>query len=461
MLRWHCALKLALLTSGSVIWAAADLTLTIDCAFCGPGQPFPHECPKASSAAAALSTAEAFSNLVGTARKEARRLHAISGMSIPELGEVGSLAQLDTALTNLIAETEAEIARCERETADFLRKSTTAGAEITRLDQLAGQLAEEIEHARSAVIAAESNIAAEIRAATAARDETAALQKSINQIRSEIRQVRNRLFPRLHQAAHVGWILPPSSYRPLPTPLPPTARLAGYAVDDVSPARSPESGRMTSGQLDATPVSLAGAPLLELPGRSDVQARLEQLPALWERARAAAARRDDAIRSLDQQRSQTDAQSARLSVLEPQRTAAATQLAVARRNITLARQMNAEYSARLSAARATAVHAWIEWGIFDLLEKKAAGLLAHADARATEATFLDAWRDVAATAVQLGSDPLGVIAKFPTAVTTRGETLDDLRRALADVREKFGVGFAASISDLPPTALPYITKDGL
>jgi hypothetical protein len=189
-----------------------------------------------------------------------------------------------------------------------------------------------------------------------------------------------------------------------------------------------------------------------------VQARLEQLPALGERARAAAARRDEAIRALEQRRSASDAQAARLAELQPQRTAALSHLGAATRNVTIARQTHAEYANRASNARATAVHAWIEWGIFNLLEKKAADLFAGGESRAADAAFLDAWRNVAALAVQLGADAPGVIARFPAAAAARGENLDDLQRDLAQVREKFGLGFAATGSDLPATALPYLSK---
>jgi hypothetical protein len=455
---WHCVLMLVGLASGSVAWAASEITLVVDCPFCGPGQPFPHDCPRVTSSAAALSTAETLSSLVDTARKETRRLHAINGLSLPELGDIGTIAQLDAALTSLIAATEDEIARCERERTDYLRKSATADEESAHLGELTRQLSDEIAQSHAIIVETENETAAEIRAASAARDEIIQLQKSIGEIREEIRQVRNRLFPRLHQAALHGWIVPPSSYRPIPVPLPPKTQRGASAVRDASPAISPGSTRAGSGDIHPSPLPLAVVPL-GARSRSDAQAKLEQLPGLWERARTAAVRRDEAIRSLEHRRSETDAQSARLSALQPQRTAVVSQLANVKRNLAIARQNHAEYSVRLSATRATAVHAWIEWGIFQLLEKKTVPLLAAFESRSAEAAFLEAWRDLATTAVQLGSDPLGVITRFPAAAAARGETLDELQQDLARVREKFGLGFVAATSGLPPTALPYLTKE--
>jgi hypothetical protein len=456
--RWYRVLLLAGFASGSAAWAASGVALTFDCAFCGPGQSFPHDCPRVSSSAE-IPTAIAFSTLVDTARRETSRLRAISGLSLPELGEVATLAQLDAALTNLIAATGDEIARCERERTDYLHKSATADAENAHLAHLVHQLNDEIAQSRAAIVETESEAAAQIRAASAARDEILKLQKSLGEIREEIRQVRNRLFPLLHQAAYKGWILPPSSYRPIPAPLPPRTRLGANVNREELPANAPVSTLDRRGLPHAIAVPIATRPSVGSSSRADVQARIDQLPALWERARAAAARRDDAIRTLEHQRSAMDAQSTRLSALQPQRAAVANQLAAAKRNLAMARQAHTERADRLSTTRATAVHAWIEWGIFHLLEKKAASLLAGTERESAEAEFLDAWRDVADVAVRLGSDPLGVIIQLPVAPTVPRQDLDALRRNLAGMREKFGLGFARKNSDVPPTARPYFTEE--
>lgn len=148
-----------------------------------------------------------------------------------------------------------------------------------------------------------------------------------------------------------------------------------------------------------------------------------------------------------------------MSALQLQRAAVANELAAARRNLTMARQAYTDRAGRLSTTRATAVHAWIEWGIFHLQEKKASSLLAGTERESAEAGFMDAWRDIADVAVRLGSDPLGVIAQFPTSTTGRGENLDELRRDLAGVRERFGLGFARKNSDVPRTAWPYFAEE--
>ena len=115
---------------------------------------------------------------------------------------------------------------------------------------------------------------------------------------------------------------------------------------------------------------------------------------------------------------------------------------------------------RLVDARATTIYAWIEWGIFQRLDKKAEALLAGKAGKdsPTTSTFLTDWREVAATAVELGSDPLSVIARLPAVMSARGESLDDLQQDLAGTREKFGLGFVAANAKLPAPAVPYLTK---
>jgi hypothetical protein len=169
-------------------------------------------------------------------------------------------------------------------------------------------------------------------------------------------------------------------------------------------------------------------------------------------------RREEAIRALERQQSEKDSQSARLSALQSERATTATQLAAAKRNFTTARETHTDYTARLNTIRGTAVHAWIEWAFFQLQDKKAEALLDKADNRGDSNDFLPAWRDVAALSVQLGSDPLEVIAKFPSPAPGRAEEMEQLKRELANTREKFGLSFVATDSNLPTTALPFLQK---
>jgi hypothetical protein len=190
--------------------------------------------------------------------------------------------------------------------------------------------------------------------------------------------------------------------------------------------------------------------------KPDLQLLIERLSALIEKARVAAARRDEGIRSLERQLTEKDLHSARLSALEPQRLAATNHLTVARRNLTIARQAHEDYAARRSSTRGMAVHAWIEWGLFQLQEKRAAALLAGGENKSAQPSLLQAWREVAEVSVQLGSDPLEVIAAFPAQAASRGENLDELRRDLAGGREKFRLSFVTTSVGLPATALPYL-----
>jgi hypothetical protein len=424
--------------------AAADFSFTI--------QPAD---PRAKSKAV-LAAQEALAELVATTRKENARLRSINGLSIPAVGAVTTLAELREELNNLIEATESEIARCERDSAEYLRRADTVVADSAHLSRLMSELATEIAQTRTAIAETENTTAGEIRAATAARDEILQLQDSTNRIRQEIRNVRNRLFPRLHQAAHLGWIHPPSSYRPLPQPLPPKTE-RGTTVAQNGRAGNPAAIARPDSSLDRIG---AVSPALALPPAlaPDVQSLVDRLPALEEKARDAAARRDDAIRALERQLSEQDSQSARLSALQPERATTASQLAAARRNLTIARQTHEDYAARRSAARGMAVHAWIEWGLFQLQEKKATALLASAEGQSGQPSFLEAWRVVAAASVQLGSDPINVIATFPAQAAARGESLDPLRKDLAEGREKFRLAFVTTSTDLPATAQPYLAK---
>ena len=244
----------------------------------------------------------------------------------------------------------------------------------------------------------------------------------------------------------------------MPQPLPPKTELGAPAIQEVRSEHASAIARPDPNVDRVGPVSLNPA-LPVTPGMAhDVKTLLDRLPALEEKARAAAARRDEAIRALERQVSEKDNQSARLSALQPERAATASQLAAARRNLALARQTHEDYKVRRTAARGTAVHAWIEWGLFQLQEKKAAALLTGAESQSGQPAFLAAWRDVAAVSVQLGSDPLGVIAAFPVQAAARAESLDELRKDLADGREKFRLAFVTASTDLPALAQAYLTK---
>src|SRR5690606_8144428 len=103
-----------------------------------------------------------------------------------------------------------------------------------------------------------------------------------------------------------------------------------------------------------------------------------------ERAQRAAAGREEAIRSLAARRSRTDAQAARVTALQSQRTALARQLATAQDYLARTRQSRDGYHAQRAEFQATAILAWIECGIFRWLEKKSASLLTGGEARAEE-----------------------------------------------------------------------------
>ena len=453
----HWLRILSLLLAITAIGAApSDAATTLSCASCGLEGHTASICPLRRSREA-FAPGETLSDIIARARREHTRLRSIRGLSVPALGTMTTLAELESELRILIEATQSEITRCERDAADYQQRGLNAGAESAALSRLVDELVAEIAQTRTHVTETETLTAAEIRAAAATRDGILQLQETLNSIRQEIRNVRNRLFPRLQQAAKSGWIHPPSSYRSMPRALEPKRQhednAAGTSkIDPLAADRSKASIDRVDSSSPNRAVRIGSDPV------PDLQLLLERLSALGEKARSAAARRDEAIRSLERQLSEKDQQSARLSALQPERVNVTNHLTAARRNLTIARQTHEEYTARLATTRGTVVHAWIEWGLFQLQEKKAAALLAGAENKPGRPSFLEAWRDVAEVSVQLGSDPLDVIAAFPAKAAARGESLDELRRDLAGGREKFRLSLLTTDVGFPATAQPYVAK---
>jgi chromosome segregation ATPase len=451
---WRILSLLLAITAIGVMPSGAATTLT--CSSCGLEGHSAINCPLRRSREA-LAPGETLSDIIARARREHARLRSIRGLSVPALGTMTTQAELESELRILIEATQSEITRCERDAADYQQRGLSAGAESAALSRLVDELVANIAQTRTHVAETETLTAAEIRAASATRDEILQLQETLNAIRQEIRNVRNRLFPRLHQAARAGWIHPPSSYRSMPRALEPKRQREDNAsgaakVDTLAADRSTATIERINSTAPDRAVRIGSDP------DPDLQLLLERLSALGEKARTAAARRDEAIRSLERHLTEKDQQSARLSALQPERVTVTNHLTAARRNLTIARQTHEEYTARLATTRGAAVHSWIEWGLFQLQEKKAAALLAGAGNKPGESSFLEAWRDVAEVSVQLGSDPLDVIATFPAKAAARGESLDELRRDLAGGREKFRLSFLTTDVSLPATALPYVVK---
>jgi hypothetical protein len=424
-------LALALAATGRT---ADGPALTIDCARCGPDQTWPHEC------AEGMDTAGVTAELIATARAEHRRLLAIPGLRLPDLGPVTTAAELADVLTRLLADLAASVVASETEAAGLADAAATAGDEHARRAGLAERFAAEIVQLHREREAADREAAEQIRAAVSARDEVRRLQQAHNALREEIRQARNRLFPRLQAAANRGWVLPPSNYRPLPAPLPPALARAAASGASLAPVMdATDDLRAPSGLAPVLPPTTALAPTMT-----------------GDLARAALARRSDALRTLERERSDLAAQSVRLSELESQRISAATQLAAARRNETAAVQAATEYSRRVTLARSAARYAWIEWSLFAALDRQAEALLTNPPADPPAPGLSRPWSDLAATAVRLGSDPIGTIAQWPTLPSTRAETLTAVRADLTRTRDTLGQGLSDTPAELPPDLQPYL-----
>ena len=441
------------------------ITLTVDCPVCGPGQSFPHDCPRASSTALALAPPNPLPGLVEEARTHHRRLGAIEGVALPPFAEPRSLDELDATLTKLLAIVRGSVERLEREQAALLHDAADASAEAqrqaARLKQLTGQIAA----AREAFAAAGREISAAQQAAVTAREQFVALQKTGTALREQIRATRNRLFPRLQQASQRGWILPPSSYRDVPAPLPLKTRdVALGSADDriAAEALRPTLPSSTDSPRAADrPPSNRANPIARFDPRhseSGVRTKLNEFAALYYRAYTAAAQRADAAHAGSAARDDGAASAGKLTALEREHAAIAPQLEAQQRRLAQAQQIAIEERSRLSGARQRALVAWIEAGIYEYLDRQAEAALTSLLARGPDTARLQSLRTVAVTAAQLSSDSSSVIARFPAELAARGESLDPVRRDLATLRTTLGFTFDAAAPDFPSALRSYLPE---
>ncbi len=446
--------------AGPAELAGADLVLTVDCERCGRGQPFPHECPHGATAPA-LAAPDPLPALLESVRALHRRFSALENFTLPPLGEPRSLPELDRTLTTLLAAARAAVTRAEREQADLTRGVASATAEAQRLAARVTDLTAASARARDQLAALPPQINAAQAAAVAARDEYLSLQKTQTALREQMRQARNRLFPRLNQAAQRGWILPPSAYRELPSPLPPKSTGTG---PDSLPAGPP---------LELPPHHGSGGPAFAIvpaagfsnsPGgrsldasaaETGIRTKLNELAAVHYHAAAAVAVRTEAQRAGTAAQDATADHTRQLAALEPAHAALTAQLSEREAQLAQAQQVAATERARTRDARLRALAAWIETGVNRFLDQQVEAALTPLLAQGPDAVRLRALRQLAATTAELGADAETALARLPAALAARGETLAGIQRELHALRTAPGLAFTSSRTDLPAALQPY------
>ncbi len=430
--------------------SAPSIKVTVDCPLCGPGQPFPHDCPRADELPSNSAVPDPLPALLETARASHRRLASISGLALVPLGEPRSLGELDARLTALLATTRTTLAKMEREQA-------VANTEAQRLAARVADLRAQSSQATGELAAAEREIPLEQAKAVASRNDFFAAQKSGTALREQIRQARNRLFPRLHLAAHRGWILPPSSYREVPGPL--AVLSSGYTIPGLlvpRPSRNETLARL-GGEIvleahvkDSRILSPAQPDAREL--EQNLRTKLNEFAALYYRAYAAFSVPADVSPAVVAE------QAAAVTKLESDLAALAVRRSERQRVLAAAVRQAATERARAVEARRLNAHSWIEASIYRFLDRRIEAMLSEIAASASDAARLATLREWAATAAQLGSDPAGVIARLPSTLAARGELLAELRREVAALRGELGLTIEFSAVDYPSWLSVYLSE---
>ncbi len=430
--------------------SAPSIKVTVDCPFCGLGQPFPHDCPRAGEFPSDPAASDPLPVLLETARDHHRRLASIAGLPLAPLGQPRSLRELDARLTDLLATTRTTLAKMEREQA-------VAQTEAQRLAARVADLRAQIARAADEIAAAEREIPEQEANAVAARDQFLVAQKSGGLLREQIRQARNRLFPRLQLAAKHGWVLPPSSYREVPAPLPflPWAFPSDLRIVPIPPpiatlGKLGGAVGLEASRANGPPSGTASLDSLEL--EQTVRTKLNEFAALYYRAYAVFAVRADAGPAA------ADAQTAALAQLESDLAPLAARRTERQRALAAARRLAAAERARVVEARQLSAHAWIETAIYRFLDRRAAAVLNELTTSAPDAVPLAVLREWAAAAAQLGSDPAGVIARLPSTLAARPELLAEVQREVAALRTELGLTIEFSAIDFPSWLRAYLSE---
>lgn len=457
-LPWLAGLLVGALVAGAA--NAPAITLTVDCPACGPGQALPHDCPRGATAPS-LAAPDPLPGLLASTRELHRRFAALENFALPALDEPRSLAELDRTLTTLLAAARTAVTRAEREHTDLTRGVEAATAEAQRLAARVTDLTAAMARARNQLSALPPQINAAHATAVAARAEFLTWQKTHAALREQIRQARNRLFPRLHHAAQRGWILPPSSYRELPSPLPP--KWIGASADRLSAEvlLDPPLRYGPGGSADrilpptSLPKSLGGRSSDADIAEADIRTKLNELAAVHYHAYAAVAVRAEAQRAGTAAQDATTLHTRQLAALEPAHDFLAAQLTEREAQLRQTQHVAATELARLRDARQRALTAWLETGVYRVLDQQADAALGPLLAREPDAAHLRALRLLAETTAQLGAAPDATLARLPATLAARGETLAGIQRELIALRAMPELAFAATRADLPATLQAY------
>jgi hypothetical protein len=113
-----------------------------------------------------------------------------------------------------------EISRCQRDRDSFYQDSTAAQREWIRSVNRAAEIQEQIAQLNQQIPQNELDFQREQATVSSTDREIVHLQTDIAELDKAIFQIRNRVFQRLQEAMQRGWILPPSNYREVPSPLP-------------------------------------------------------------------------------------------------------------------------------------------------------------------------------------------------------------------------------------------------
>jgi hypothetical protein len=377
---------------------------------------------------------------------------AMVARDFPALEEPATFEALDGELAGFIRLGEQALEREAARRNSLQRRIDSVATEIARLDARITGLERANDAARRDLAAIRSE---RDKLRTEARELRARIRESNDKahaLRAEIREVMNRLFPRLWRAEQRGWLLAPGAFRP-----PPIAPEIVSATSEI-PARplvaatglaKAATQRASTELARAADTPRGGTTGPHSASRETVQAKINRLETLSlaltaTRSEADARARQSGALTLDLLRRQANergAQEARAQLAGLVRTA--------RGEVDAAKETLRSVIGSYQQAREHMFVAWAELAIYKELDRRAEAIMEEALGKGVNLGLLLKLRAIGQATTELGTDIMYVVQRFPAAMIANGESLEALRRDLDAATSKFHLSFASTYSDVP------------
>ena len=446
---------------------AQERTIGADpCSLCGSTQ-YPHNVPYRNSNGNAATPLppppppNPMPKLIDEAVRVRLNLLRTSGIDLPEIGEPADLEHLDAVLGEMVSRANVTIDNLQQDIKKLLDRQVADVNEITRLHNLANDLQQKLGRLTQQIERNAKDLGAREQEKAQLKEKLRQIEIVTANIRAETHRTLNRVFNRLDEAEKRGWILPPSAYRELPSPLPVTT-FATAGRDSVSTPLTARAGDLakaiqpkSNGSNLREHASFTGS----AGGEASIREKLQKLDSLQDQLRKAVANRNSQYRAVEKWRAERGKEAAKVSLLQSQRVELEEKIAIGKRRLANVQERVASLAKRLTGEQAKGMYDLVEWGIGNVLDKRTEKLMQEAYSNGMDTALLFKFRDAVTAAAQLGSDTLGVVERVPKAMTENGESMEELQRDLAEAKQKFGLSLISTYTDIPGPLLPYLMKE--